>query len=87
MSIPGVIAVGLFSFLTAWGDFLFAFTLNAGGSVQPVTLGLYKFVTNFTADWARSSASVLLAAIPSGIFLILAQRWIASGLRAGALSN
>jgi multiple sugar transport system permease protein len=87
MSLPGVIAVGLFSFLAAWGDFLFAFTLNAGGSVEPVTLGLYKFVSNFTADWGAISASVLLAAIPSGVFLILAQRWIASGLRAGALSN
>ena len=87
MSLPGVIAVGLFSFLAAWGDFLFAFTLNAGGSVEPVTLGLYKFVSNFTADWGAISASVLLAAIPSGVFLILAQRWIASGLRAGALSS
>ena len=39
-----------------------------------MTLGLYKLVSNFTADWGAISASVLLAAIPSGVFLILAQR-------------
>lgn len=86
MAVPGVITAALFSFLFAWGDLLFAFTLNIGG-FEPVTLGLYKFSTAFTTDWGGIMASVVLAAIPSGLFLAAAQRWVTGGLRAGALAG
>lgn len=87
LSRPGIITAALFSFLFAWGDFLFAFTLNAGGAVQPLTLGLFKFVGSYGADWGPIMGTVVLAAVPSGIVLIFAQRWISGGLRAGALKG
>jgi len=87
MALPGIITAGLFAFLFAWGDFLFALTLNSSGSVQPLTLGLYKFVTAFGSNWGPMMATVVLAAIPSGIVLAVAQRWISGGLQAGALKG
>lgn len=87
LSRPGIITAAFFSFLFAWGDFLFAFTLNAGGAVQPLTLGLFKFVGSYGADWGPIMGTVVLAAVPSGIVLIFAQRWISGGLRAGALKG
>jgi multiple sugar transport system permease protein len=87
LSRPGIITAALFSFLFAWGDFLFAFTLNAGGAVDPLTLGLFKFVGSYGSDWGPIMATVVLAAIPSGVVLIFAQRWISGGLRAGALKG
>jgi len=87
LSRPGIITAALFSFLFAWGDFLFAFTLNAGGAVDPLTLGLFKFVGSYGSDWGPIMATVVLAAIPSGVVLVFAQRWISGGLRAGALKG
>lgn len=87
ISAPGIVTAALFGFLGAWGDFLFALTLNSGGSVQPVTLGLYKFVGSYTTSWGPIMATVVLAAIPAAIVLAVAQKWVRGGLRAGALKG
>jgi multiple sugar transport system permease protein len=78
----------LFGILGAWGDFLFGLTLNAGSSVQPVTLGLYRFFTQYsTASWGPIMATVVLAAVPAAAILSVGQRWVRGGLRAGALQG
>jgi multiple sugar transport system permease protein len=85
IAIPGIVTAGVFGFLGAWGDFLYGLTLNGGGTVQPVTLGLYKFVTAYTSSWGPIMATVVLAAIPAAVVLGIGQRWIRAGLRAGAI--
>lgn len=86
LAVPGIITAGLFSFLFGWGDFLFAFTLTTG-KAQPLTLGLFKFVGTYGSDWGPIMATVVLAAIPSGLMLLFAQRWVVGGIRAGALKG
>jgi multiple sugar transport system permease protein len=85
LSVPGILTVGLFTFLGAWSDFVNAYTLNSGGGPQPLTLGLYKFVSEYSTDYGAIFAAAVLAAIPTGILLFVGQRWIRGGLRAGAL--
>lgn len=85
VAVPGIMTAAMFGFLGAWGDFLFGLTLNSGSSVQPVTLGLYKFMTVYTNSWGPIMATVVLAAIPAAVILGIGQRWVRSGLRAGAL--
>lgn len=87
ISVPAVITVGLFAFLGAWNDFVNAFTLNNGGGPQPLTLGLYKFVTQYTTNDGGIFAAATLAAIPTTLLLFAGQRWIRGGLRAGALKG
>ena len=79
--------MGLFALLGAWNDFVNALTLNAGGGPQPLTLGLYKFVTEYTSNDGAIFAAATLAAIPTTILLFVCWRWIRSGLRAGALKG
>jgi multiple sugar transport system permease protein len=87
IALPGIITAALFGFLGAWGDFVFALTLNSGGGVQPVTLGLYKFVGTYTTSWGPIMATVILAAVPAAIMLAVAQSWVKGGLRAGSLKG
>ncbi len=87
LAVPAIISAGLFVFLFAWGDFLYAYTLTAGGSVTPLTKGLLNFFNNNTADWGGVLATVVLAAIPSGLILGFGQRYVFGGLRAGALKG
>lgn len=87
VAVPGIITASVFGFLGAWGDFVFALTLNAGSSIQPVTVGLYKFFSTYSISWGPILATVCLAAIPAGIGLSVAQRWIRGGLRVGALKG
>ncbi|HTV12217.1 MAG TPA: carbohydrate ABC transporter permease [Acidimicrobiales bacterium] len=87
LAVPAIITAGLFVFLFAWGDFLYAYTLTAGGNVTPLTKGLLSFFANNTVNWGPVLATVVLAAVPSGLILSFGQRYVMGGLRAGALKG
>lgn len=80
-----IITAALFTFLGAWGDFLFALTLTTGADVRPVTLGIYNYLSGNVQAWGPVMATAVLASIPAGVLLILAQRYIAAGALGGAV--
>jgi multiple sugar transport system permease protein len=80
-----LITVGLFSFLFAWSDFVFALTLTTKGTIVPVTLGIYTYLGAHVANWSPVMATAVLASIPATILLIIAQRYIAAGAVGGAV--
>ncbi|HTC71228.1 MAG TPA: carbohydrate ABC transporter permease [Acidothermaceae bacterium] len=80
-----IITAALFSFLFAWGDFLFALTLTSGTKVTPVTLGIYAYLSNDIKNWGAVMATSVLSSIPAVIMLIFAQRYIAAGTLRGAV--
>jgi multiple sugar transport system permease protein len=85
MSRNAIITAALFSFLFAWGDFLFALTLTTTDDVRPVTLGLYTYFGTFVADWNAVMATAMMASLPAVVLLVLAQRYVAAGTTAGAV--
>jgi multiple sugar transport system permease protein len=80
-----IITAALFSFLFAWGDFLFALTLTTTENVRPVTLGLYTYVGTFVADWSSVMATAMMASLPAVVLLVIAQKYVAAGTTAGAV--
>lgn len=82
-----IVAAGLFSFLFAWGDFLWAVTLNTNGSITPLSLSIFKFVGHFQTDWGGIMATSTIALIPAMSLLIAAQQYISVGLTAGAVKD
>ena len=81
----GIITAALFSFLFAWSDFVFALTLTSANTVTPVTLGIYQFLGSDVQQWTPVMATAVLASIPAAALLVLAQRYIASGITGGAV--
>jgi multiple sugar transport system permease protein len=85
-----LITAGLFAFLFAWGDFLFASTLNLGADHgTPISVGLYSFIgagTN-TTSWNSVMATGVLASAPVAVLLVIAQRYIAAGVTSGAVKD
>jgi len=82
-----VITVSLFAFLWAWSDFLFANTLDNGGSLQPITLGIYAYIGNNNQEWNAIMATAVVASIPATVLLVLAQRYVAAGITTGAVKD
>jgi multiple sugar transport system permease protein len=72
----GLLSVVLFSFLFAWGDFLFALTLTTTSRITPLTMAIYHYIGNYVQDWPAVMAAAVFAAIPAAIILVLAQRAI-----------
>jgi multiple sugar transport system permease protein len=80
-----IITAALFSFLFAWGDFLFALTLTTEDSVRPLTLGLYLYVGTYVNDWSAAMATAVMASVPAVVLLVIAQKYVAAGTTAGAV--
>jgi multiple sugar transport system permease protein len=81
----GIITAGLFSFLFAWGDFLFALTLPTDPTVRPITLGIYNYLGTNVSSWSAVMATGVLASIPAIALLLVAQKYIAAGAVGGAV--
>ena len=82
-----IVTVSLFAFLWAWSDFVFATTLDGGGTRQPITLGIYHYIGNNNQQWNAIMATAVVASVPATLLLILAQRYVAAGITAGAVKD
>ncbi len=83
----GVVTAALFSFLWAWSDFVFAATLDAGGRLRPLTLGIYHYIGNNNQEWNAIMATAVVASLPATVLLVLAQHYVAAGVTAGAVKD
>jgi multiple sugar transport system permease protein len=81
------ITVALFAFLWAWSDFIFASTLDSGGGLRPITLGIYQYIGNNNQQWNAIMATAVVASIPATVLLVVAQRYIANGVTTGAVKD
>ena len=87
LSRNAIVTVSLFTFLWAWSDFIFASTLDGGGTRQPITLGIYHYIGNNNQQWNAIMATAVVASIPATVLLIIAQRYVAAGVTAGAVKD
>ncbi|WP_436536862.1 carbohydrate ABC transporter permease [Actinoplanes sp. HUAS TT8] len=87
LSRNAIVTVSLFAFLWAWSDFVFASTLDGGGRLQPITLGIYHYIGNNNQQWNAIMATAVVASIPATLLLIVAQRYVAAGVTAGAVKD
>lgn len=82
------ITVALFAFLWAWSDFLFASTLDReGGALRPITLGIYNYIGAQNQEWGPMMATAVVASVPTALLLVLAQKYVAAGVTAGAVKD
>jgi len=83
---PGLVTVSAFAFLIAWGEFVFALSLNTKTN-QPVTVALNNYIGQYGTQWNDMMAVSTVVAFP--IILILAglQRFIVGGLTSGAVKE
>ncbi|MFI0724204.1 carbohydrate ABC transporter permease [Streptomyces sp. NPDC021224] len=82
-----VITAGLFSFLFAWADFLFAVTLTTRDDRAPVTVGIYRFIGANLTDWNSVMATGVVASLPAAVLLVVAQKYVAAGIGSGGLKD
>jgi multiple sugar transport system permease protein len=87
LSQPGIVTVAVLTFLMGWSDFLFPLSLISDDTKRPLTLGLYKFISEYGSRWNDLMSVAVVAAIPIILVFIFAQRYITSGLVAGAVKE
>lgn len=83
LSLPGIAAVGIYSFIMAWNEILFAVVLT-GRETRTVSLGLLEYITAQQSRWGGMLAGCILVSIPVIILFTILQKQIVEGLVEGA---
>jgi N,N'-diacetylchitobiose transport system permease protein len=84
---PGLVATSVFSFITAWNEFLYALVFMRDQSKQTLPVWLSTFRTAFSVDWGGIMAASVVYAVPALVFFLIVQRKLVSGMTAGAVKG
>jgi len=87
LSLPGVIASSIFSFLNAWDEFMLARTLLRSVDQWVGTIGLSSLLGEYVTPWNQVMATALIFTMPPVVLFLLVQRYFVSGLGAGAVKG
>lgn len=87
LALPSLVAVVLFTFLTSWNEFLLAlmFTQTLASQTMPIVVA--SFTSDFTISFSFINAAGVLAIVPPVVVAIMFERYIVSGLTAGAVKG
>lgn len=86
LAIPGIIATGIYIFLTAWDELMFAWVLTNGQTLT-IPIGIRLFVGNYQNRYDLMMAAATVATVPVLILFFLLQKHIVKGLTAGAVKG
>ncbi|GAA4880247.1 MULTISPECIES: carbohydrate ABC transporter permease [Saccharopolyspora] len=81
---PGIAAVGVYAFMTAWGETLFA-SIMTTSDTRTLAVGLREYSTQTSVYWNEVMAASLVVSIPVVIGFLMMQKYLAQGLTAGAV--
>ncbi|WP_329427596.1 carbohydrate ABC transporter permease [Streptosporangium sp. NBC_01495] len=81
---PGIIAVAVYSFMTGWGEILFASQLT-NSATRTLSVGMQSYATETNVYWNQVMAAALVVSVPIVAGFLILQRYLVTGLTAGAV--
>ena len=86
LSLPGIIAVSIFSFHVAWGEVLFA-SVMTDDNTRTLAIGLQDYATRSDVYWNQLMAASLVVSVPVVVAFLAVQRYLVSGMTAGGVKG
>ena len=87
LAAPGIVTALIFTFISAWNEFLVALTLSLGEPTnqQPLTVAINQYIGEYSVDWGHLFAAGLVATVPVIILFAIIERRVVGGLTAGGV--
>ena len=85
LSLPGVVAVALITFVRSAQEFIYAATFLTETGVKTSPVGLYMFFTELGVEWGQLTAASLVVVLPIVLVFVILQKRFVSGLTMGAV--
>jgi multiple sugar transport system permease protein len=87
ISVPGLISTAMFVFLLAWDEFFYALIFTSTLAAKTVPVAIAEFVGRYAVNITGMMAGGIIAALPPVILGLIFQRYIVSGMTAGAVKG
>jgi multiple sugar transport system permease protein len=87
ISIPGLISTAMFVFLLAWDEFFYALIFTSTLAAKTAPVAISEFVGRYSVNITGMMAGGILAAVPPVVLAFIFQRYIVSGMTAGAVKG
>jgi arabinogalactan oligomer/maltooligosaccharide transport system permease protein len=87
LTAPAMVITALFSFMTAWNEYVVAAVVLQDVKIFTVPLGLKMFQSNLSTQWGLYAAGALLVSIPVVILFLVLSRYLISGLSSGSVKG
>ncbi len=87
LAVPGLIAAGIFTFILAWNDFLFALVLITSDELKTLPVGVNDLFNATIVDWGLIMAAGVMITVPTIAFFAAVQRYLIQGWGAGGLKG
>jgi len=87
LALPALAITALFSFMTAWSEYLVAVVLIQNTDYFTLPLGLKSFQSNMEASWGLYASGAIVVSIPVVLLFMFVSRWLISGLTLGSVKG
>lgn len=87
LALPALAITALFSFMTAWSEYLVAAVLIQDQDLFTLPMGLKLFSSNMEVAWGLYSAGAIMVSIPVVVLFLSLSRWLVSGLTLGSVKG
>lgn len=87
VALPGIVSVGVYTFMIAWNEYLFALTLTRTNDMRTLPIGIQLLLGQNNQEWAQLMAMSILGMLPVLVLFLLFQRWFIGGLTSGAVKS
>lgn len=84
---PGIFAAIMFAFLLAWDEFMYALIFTSSDAAKTLPVAISEFAGRYTTDFGLVAAGGIVAAIPPVVIALVFQRYVVSGMSAGAVKG
>lgn len=84
---PGLLSVGIYTFMISWNEFLFALTLTRTEEMRTVPIGIQLLMGQHSYEWNQMMAMSFMGCLPILVLFSVFQRYFVAGLSAGAVKG
>lgn len=87
ISLPGMVSVGMYTFMQAWNEYLFALALTQTTEMRTVPIGINLLMGQHGYDWSQMMAMSVLGSVPVLILFIFFQKYFIAGMSSGGVKG